>query len=800
MRTPILCLTPSPHQPPLPTPTRAPPTTDVDEVELVEAPIIHHNEALRLRARRQCVDSSGTARNAGEEWLVREPGAYCALVDEIVLEKRRAAILTDKKALHMRASTTFTDVYDQKHRAGDEWLVTSDMTGSHITDVHEEVVGEVSLTTLTNRQFVVIVDPYVEGVQRLGSVELRKGEASFFLKPGESMRDGIEDVVVLNDDEALLLTAVERFMDPDGDSAAPGFGGGVTAAGGGGEVDSDSSIVDIGDIKGLGLPETTASKAVRNSSSASVSGPVERRPGDVWCVYGPRDYIPPVEVEVIERRKAIALDENEGIYVRDKTTGKVRAVIGETYMLRPSEELFEKELTDEVEALLERQRLGQAYIVPGDDGTIGALSAEASARDRTRVVSFRVPFGAACQVYDYGKRKERVIFGPNLVMLGPEEQLSVIRLSGGTPKKPNCIRTLTLMLGPDFATDVLHVETADHARLQLTLSYNWHFDVAADETDPKRRNAPFAVRDFVGDMTKSIASRVRGAVASETFDAFHKHSTRILRASVFGLDESGSVRDELRFEQNSLVVTSLDVKAVEPVDDRTRESLQKSVQLAIEITTKSQEARAQHVANREEEEAKGHLLRQKLKNEAESEAARKSLLLLQAESAAVETQGHATAEAKALAEAARIKGEADVRQAELHAQAMRIERAAALEARLAEQEADLAHKKALIDLEVSRETKMAQIEAEKFKATIDAIGASTIEAMARAGPEMQAKLLSGLGLQGYLITDGKSPINLFQTAGGMIATPGSASGAAAAGAGAGAGSFTGTTPTVAEAE
>jgi phenylacetaldehyde dehydrogenase len=33
-------------------------------------------------------------------------------------------------------------------------------------------------------------------------------------------------------------------------------------------------------------------------------------------IYGPRDYIPPVEVEIVEKRVSIPLDENEGIYVR----------------------------------------------------------------------------------------------------------------------------------------------------------------------------------------------------------------------------------------------------------------------------------------------------------------------------------------------------------------------------------------------------------------------------------------------------------------------------------------------------
>lgn len=40
-------------------------------------------------------------------------------------------------------------------------------------------------------------------------------------------------------------------------------------------------------------------------------------------IRGPAEYVPPVEVEVIMKRTAIPLDENEGIYVRDIKTGKV---------------------------------------------------------------------------------------------------------------------------------------------------------------------------------------------------------------------------------------------------------------------------------------------------------------------------------------------------------------------------------------------------------------------------------------------------------------------------------------------
>jgi len=85
------------------------------------------------------------------------------------------------------------------------------------------------------------------------------------------------------------------------------------------------------------------------------------------------------------------------------------------------------------------------------------------------------------------------------------------------------------------------------------------------------------------------------------------------------------------------------------------------------------------------------------------------------------------------------------------------------------QTAELAHKKSIDELELRKARTLSEIEAKKFNDTVDAIGADTIAAIAQAGPQMQAELLAGLGIQSLLITDGSSPINLFNTAQGLIA-------------------------------
>jgi len=234
------------------------------------------------------------------------------------------------------------------------------------------------------------------------------------------------------------------------------------------------------------------------------------------------------------------------------------------------------------------------------------------------------------------------------------------------------------------------------------------------------------------------------------------------------LNEQQKVNDRFEFQNNGLVITNIDIQSVEPVDQRTRDSLQKSVQLAIEITTKSQEATAKHEAERIEQEARGRLERQKITDEAEAEKARKELLQLQAQSSAVESTGQATAEAKARSEAAQIEGASAVELAKLKAESMNIEISVEIENTTQAQHAQIDYQKSMDSLEVSRAKTLAEIESSKFKKIISTIGPDTIASIAQAGPEMQAKLLQGLGIKSLMITDGNSPINLFNTAQGLI--------------------------------
>jgi major vault protein len=115
-----------------------------------------------------------------------------------------------------------------------------------------------------------------KGQNQLGKKILKTGPQSFFVQPGEEIANGIQKVYLLGEDEALLVRAEETHTDAEG--------------------------------------------KLRNAV-------------DRWMIFGPCRYVPPVEVFIIQSRKSIPLDKNEGIYVRDNREGSIRSITGKTYML-----------------------------------------------------------------------------------------------------------------------------------------------------------------------------------------------------------------------------------------------------------------------------------------------------------------------------------------------------------------------------------------------------------------------------------------------------------------------------------
>jgi len=664
------------------------PCQEVTIVRKIESIVIEKNQALRIKATKNCIDCNGINRVGGQHWLVRTEGSYLLNVSEEFVSLIKADILDDNTALHLYAEYDFTDIYNIERKAGSEWIVTYSTSSLHILDVYERKIGIENRVILGENDYCVIVNPFNQTTNKndLGKMVLVKGESSFFLNPGEKIQGKIEQVSVLTESEALLVQAKESFEN--------------------------------------------------------------RKAGEKWMIQGPVRFIPPIEVSIIEKRNLIPLDKNEGIYVRNVKTGVVKTVVGKSYLLAPDENLWEKDLPDNIDKILCRDL-------------------NVKSRDKTRVVTFRCPFNSIMQIYNLKEKSSRIVFGPNLVMLEPFESFSVNVLSGSTPKKPGVVETLFLKLGPIFSTDEFDVETVDHTRLKLRIAYNWKFNLKKD--DQVNGLKIFTIRDFIGDLCLTLGSKIRSFIATMTFDDFHKNSDRLIKKAVFGEmnEESKEINKFLTYE-NGLIVTDVDIQSVTPSDADTRKLLQQSVSLAIELATKTIKQQYQIQALMKRQEFKGELDRLKMNNKIEFLKKEIDLNKLKIESEITEKTGLSRAQAAAQKEAIIIEYTSKKKLAEMDKQAYEVEELFELKKQEKINDNEYLRTKEEQRVNVKKTLETQKLESFKFASIMESLGQETLVEISNAGPELQAKLLKGLNLEGYIITDGDNPINLFNVADSLV--------------------------------
>lgn len=72
------------------------PRKEVVVEETILATVIKPNQAIKLRARKECIARDNSARVTGEEWLVKKVGAYLPGPYEEVVDIVNAYVLTEK--------------------------------------------------------------------------------------------------------------------------------------------------------------------------------------------------------------------------------------------------------------------------------------------------------------------------------------------------------------------------------------------------------------------------------------------------------------------------------------------------------------------------------------------------------------------------------------------------------------------------------------------------------------------------------------------------------------------------------
>ena len=311
----------------------------------------------------------------------------------------------------------------------------------------------------------------------------------------------------------------------------------------------------------------------------------------IECIFFPFDYI-----KVIGTIDPIPVAEGEGIYVRDKDTGKIKVVKGPLmFVPDPRHEEHIRRTLDEETAALYR---GEAVYVRygGDIPPAGSQQAQDSSYrsakeiipgalyDPDKAVAVYVPMGMAVMVVgiEDGSIRRRVVLGPDRLILGYNEKLEILTLSTGKPKTTDClIKTCFLLVRGNKVSDIINLETADHCPAQVMVSFRVSY-----EGEPEHW---FNVSNYVKLLYDNMRSRIAGETKRHGIERFFNDYTNIIRDCVLGKKDEGKPRLGRIFEENGMRVYDVEILDFEIINEELKILLIEAQQNAIKMTVANQQ-------------------------------------------------------------------------------------------------------------------------------------------------------------------------------------------------------------------
>jgi major vault protein len=280
---------------------------------------------------------------------------------------------------------------------------------------------------------------------------------------------------------------------------------------------------------------------------------------------------------------AIGIDQKSGIYVRDFRSGMVKMVRGETsYLVDPrGEEHVHRSVPHD------RWNLWIGHAEPHKVTTAAVTTPWA--------LSVIVPNNEAALITS--RHGRRVVLGPRTELLEFEEQLTPIKLSKGKSKDGHTtITTAYLRIQGGRVADNFEVESSDFVRFRVKLALAGNF-----EGEPERW---FNVEDPVKLLADTVRARIREAARTQQATQILKDLPALVRQALF------AEHSTLTFPDNGMVLTSVDVLAVQVADAALADLFGNVQREAVSLQLQDQQAkrRVESTRNRDQIDAEEHLL------------------------------------------------------------------------------------------------------------------------------------------------------------------------------------------------
>ncbi|OAF65170.1 hypothetical protein A3Q56_07120, partial [Intoshia linei] len=274
------------------------PKIELKFVEILKCITIKNAGAAHFKALNDVDDDGfGKSRIKGEEWMILGPNKFYPHRDILYLYTTTPIeIFRNNHFLFIQCTSNFEDMFGIARVAGDQWVVSSEDTLLYYKSNNETILETVNPKYLDIDQYlnVTIMEKNKDAEFSKPKLERIIGPCYYHWSIGSTVGPQ-EKMVLLKRYEAVKVIASKDIIDED---------------------------------------------------------KVERKAGEKWLVKGPRLYMPPLYVKVVDKCETHVLSVDKGIYVKNCDTGLVKLVSNQCYMLKENEELWTKLISSKIDKKL----------------------------------------------------------------------------------------------------------------------------------------------------------------------------------------------------------------------------------------------------------------------------------------------------------------------------------------------------------------------------------------------------------------------------------------------------------------
>lgn len=203
--------------------------------------------------------------------------------------------------------------------------------------------------------------------------------------------------------------------------------------------------------------------------------------------------------------------------------------------------------------------------------------------------------GYAVMVVDKSGRR-RVEVGPMTILLNFDETLEILTLSTGKPKTTDDLkRTVYLRVMNNKISDLVeNVFTSDHVPVDLKLSFTVDF-----EDDPEKW---FNIENYVKFLCDHVRSILKGRIRKVGIKEFWASGADFIRDFVLGESIQGEGRPGMKFEQNGMRITDVEILDISIKNEHIAQMLQEAEEKVVSshIELEQAERELQNLTRQEE--------------------------------------------------------------------------------------------------------------------------------------------------------------------------------------------------------